>query len=300
MSTAIQDQTIQTTEEAWLAERKTGVTATDAPVIAGCRGSAYQLWAEKRGLIEPPDLADREWIRWGHLLEPVVLAEYAERTGREVIPWPAYTVARHPDRDWLICTPDAEQIDGGRRGALEVKTAGEYRSHDWDDEPPLAYQVQLQHQLAVLSLERGTLAVLIGGNRLRWFDAERNEPFIRTLLEVEEEFWFLCQSGRPPPVDGSEATARALAKLHPADTGESVILPEEAAQWDRDLQEVKAAIKDGEAAAAELENRIKAAIGDATYGILPDGSGRWSWKTQQRAEYTVKASSFRVLRRCKA
>ena len=53
-----------------------------------------------------------------------------------------------------------------------------------------------------------------------------------------------------------------------------------------------------EADKTALENRIKAAIGDNTYGLLPNG-GKYSWKTQQRKAYQVSASSRRVLLRLK-
>jgi len=43
------------------------------------------------------------------------------------------------------------------------------------------------------------------------------------------------------------------------------------------------------------QNKIKAEIGDATYGKR--GGVKFSWKTQARKEKVVKASEFRVLRR---
>jgi hypothetical protein len=49
------------------------------------------------------------------------------------------------------------------------------------------------------------------------------------------------------------------------------------------------------------ENALKAAIGDATMGVLADGSG-WSWKTQRRVDpprMEERVTEFRVLRRMK-
>ena len=43
------------------------------------------------------------------------------------------------------------------------------------------------------------------------------------------------------------------------------------------------------------ENVVKAALGTAELGVLPDGRS-FSWKTQSRKECVIKASTFRVLR----
>jgi hypothetical protein len=53
-----------------------------------------------------------------------------------------------------------------------------------------------------------------------------------------------------------------------------------------------------EAREAEIENRLKAAIGDATFGVA--GGQAFSWKTQERKGYTVQPSTCRVLRTIKS
>jgi predicted phage-related endonuclease len=102
----------------------------------------------------------------------------------------------------------------------------------------------------------------------------------------------------PPDVDGSASTAKVLAKLHPEDDGSEVFLPAEAADWTDEIEAAKEQIKTAEVMKQAAENRLKAAIGDATFGLLPDGS-RWSWKSQTRKSYVVEEATFRVLRRSK-
>jgi len=58
-------------------------------------------------------------------------------------------------------------------------------------------------------------------------------------------------------------------------------------------------IKAAEAEKKGIENQIKAALGDAVFGYLPDGGG-FSWKLQHRNSYTVEAADYRVLREIKA
>jgi predicted phage-related endonuclease len=64
--------------------RKTGIGSSDAPIIAGEVGSVVALWAEKSGLVSPPepDAPLAELFEWGHRLEPVVAKWYADTTGR--------------------------------------------------------------------------------------------------------------------------------------------------------------------------------------------------------------------------
>lgn len=289
------------TEDAWLERRQKGLGASDAPVVLGVspHKTPYQLWSEKVGLVEPPDLSDREWIEWGQHLEPLIAKVYGERSGRNIKVWPQYGLIQHATRDWMLCTPDATQEDGERdTGLLQIKTTGAFRAKEWEDEPPLYYQVQVQHELEVTGTQWATLAVLVGGQKLLWFDVERNEKFITAMVEAEEEFWRRVVEEDPPEVDESPDTSKLLFKLHPQDNGEAVALPPPAAIWDEELVTVKGQLKELESQRRLLENRIKAAIGDATWGVLQDGA-RYSYKTQT-TNYSAKEAStatFRILRK---
>jgi putative phage-type endonuclease len=284
---------------AWHAQRRQGIGASDAAAILGVHPyqSLIGLWGEKTGRIQPDDLSGNEAVRFGTLLEPIVLSELAERTGRQVTPWPQDQVVISEDHPWLRCTPDASQVDADRgQGLVEAKTANLFAGRDWSDEPPLHYQVQLQHQMAVTGDAWGTLCALIGGQRFVWFDCDRNQSFIDTLLEQEERFWWHVTHDTQPEAEGSVACTDALRRLYPDDNGEVIELPAEAAHWDGRLRAIKDAIKDLESEKRTLENQLKAAIGEATVGVLPDGS-EYSYRTQSRKEHVVAASTFRVLRR---
>lgn len=290
------------TEAAWLAARRLGVTATEAAVACGANPwkSRFTLWSEKVGLIEPPDISDKPAVRWGNRLQQAVAEGYAEETGREVITEPRFCIRRSADHDWMLASLDAWQGTPERPTAapLEIKTTGASHGKEWDDEPPLHYQIQLQHQLAVTGSDWGTLCCLIGGQKLKWFDCERNDKFIARMLEQEAAFWDLVQRQVPPEVDGSEATAEALKRLYPADNGESIMLPVEFANHDVRLCELKDQIKRLEEERRLIENQLKASIGEATIGILADGTC-YTHKLQTN-KYPAKEAheiSFRVLRR---
>jgi len=186
-------------------------------------------------------------------------------------------------------------------GVLQCKAVNAYQRDDWEDEPPLSYQVQLQHEMAVEGAQWGVLAALIGGQRFRWFRVERHATFVARLILCEQRFMRGVLAKERPPIDGSAACAELLRTLHPADQGTVVNLPDEAVEWDAQRQAACAEIKRLEAIRAEAENNIKAAIGDAEVGMLP-GLVSYSWKA---TTYTYKATSAReevrrVLRRREA
>jgi len=290
------------TREQWLEDRRSGIGASEAAAAIGVSPykSAIELWAEKCGLVDAPDLSGNEPVEFGVRLEPVILDAYASRSGRKVWPHEQNTIVRHRQHSWLSCTPDAWQLVEGVEddSLVQIKTAGAFVAEEWRDGPPLHYEVQCQHEMLVTDTKVNTIVVLIGGQKLRYFDLTRNEKFIAALVPKLEEFWRCVETRTPPAVDHSQACAKALFKLHPFDNGESVALPAEATEWDAELQDAKARAKELDAFITERENMFKASIGENTFGVLPDGH-RYSWKSQTRAEYTVPESTFRVLRRLK-
>lgn len=283
-----------TTREQWLAERKTGIGASDSAAILGVSPwrSPVEVWADKTGLAEPADAAS-EAAEWGLRLEPVIAQALAERTGRDVVCRPAFQVVRHPLLPWLFCTPDAEDTDGR---VVQIKTCSAYKASEWRDEPPLQYQVQVQHELEVLDRDEATLVVLIGGQTLRYFDVARNQPFIAALRMRLEAFWLCVQERRMPTIDSTLCTAQALARLHPQDNGESLFLDADAANLVAQWEAAKAAAKEAEDRKRLAENQLRAAIGDASFGVLPSGE-MLSMLTQTRKAHAVQESTYRVLRR---
>jgi len=288
--------------------RLTSIGASDAAAAIGANPwkSPFTLWAEKTGQAPEPDLSEKEAVQWGNILEPIIAATYSERTGRKVVHNESQVPTRHPDLPFLTATLDAIQVDeakpwGQAIGSLEIKTAGYHAGKAWDEEPPLMYQVQLQHQLAVTGMNWGTLCALIGGNKLRWFDQDRNERFIHWMIEQESLFWAHVIDRVPPEPDGSIATTDCLKLLYPHATLRKIVdLPREAVSVDEELQVIKIDLKHQTKERQRLENKMRAWIGDASAGVLPNGV-RYTWN-QQTAHHEAKGaydSTYRVLRRKK-
>lgn len=291
----------------WHEDRLTSIGASESPAVIGVSpfSSPIAVWARKTGryVEQESPVQVEERLRWGKVLEPVILAEYGERTGRARLRMhPQDQVVRHNDfpKMPMGCTPDAFDDDDEER-IIQIKTTSAWNAKEWDgDDPPLHVVVQVQHEMSVCEKSRATVLALIGGQRLRWFEIERNDAFI-DALEIKLMNWWetYVAADVEPPADASRLSVRTLERLHPDDSGDHVLLGEEFVDVDAMLVETKKTIKMLEKQREDLENRIKASIGAATFGVLPGGVA-YSWKTQDRKGYTVDDTKFRVLRRTKS
>jgi putative phage-type endonuclease len=292
------------TREEWLQARRSVIGASDT---AGVMYEGYfdqtpvTVWESK--LREPPEVSasKRKRFNVAKRLEPGMRSIFQDETGNRCWSLGDFTLCRHKELDWLGASLDGltEHPELGM-AVVELKDVGVHNRKEWEAaEPPLKFTIQINHQMAVTGLKHGFLLGLIGREPVIKH-VPRNERFVEAMLKHLETFWGFVQRRELPPIDASLATAQVLARLWPRDSGATVTLPAEAAQWDADLTKAKADKKDAEAREVAAANLLKAAIGEATYGDLP-GGGRYSWKeqtTQHKAREAFE-SSFRVLRRGK-
>ncbi len=307
------------TEPEWLEARKSGIGASEVASIFGCgyaNTSPITVWAGKIGgpQIEL-DAAALRRMRRGKKMEPIIASEFEDETGLVAVDpnFGGYAIFRSSETPWLFATLDRFTIHP-EHGPIPVELkAVRWQFHgEWDQEcePPLKFQVQCQSQMYATGTSRCYLVGLIGGDEPVIRLIERNQRFIDAMIVRLAEFWGYVERREMPPVDESEATRAILGMIYPSDTGAEISLPEEFVEMDRELLEIKDQIKTLETRKDGIENRIKAAIGDATKGVLPVGS--YTWKEQSRttidaellraelpdiAEQFSKTSSFRVLRR---
>jgi putative phage-type endonuclease len=287
-----------TTHAEWLEERGRGIGASEVGTILGINpyDSAFALWLRKTGQLPPQDESLPMWL--GHQMEPIIARRYEMETGRVLHDPGDYTITPHPDAPWLRATLDRQtEFDSGI-GPVELKAPGLHSASEWaDGGTPLQYAAQLQVQMAVTGATEGEIAAIVGNSAFYVTHHLRDDEFLADVLPVLEVFWKACKDRTPPAVDGSEATAKAIKRLHPLDNGETIVLPAEysgiIAKWDS----LKSARKTLQKEIDAVENQIKAAIADNTYGTV-DGF-TLSYKAQTRAAYTAPESTFRVLRKGK-
>ena len=276
--------------EDWLEYRKQGIGGSDVSVVCGISRykSPVELWMEKTNQLPPQEAGEAAY--WGAQLESLVRAEFTKRTGIEVS-----TVKRllqSEEYPFMLANLDGicEVPDVGTC-IFEAKTASAYKTSEWEDTIPDEYALQLAHYMAVTGYKGAYIAVLIGGNTFKWKFIERDEELISMLIELESAFWDHVQDCTPPPLDGSEASAKFLSKRFPDSVPKSQIeLPDTAAdllaQYDEACEQLEAVTEQKQRA----ENLLKEMLGDNEIGTSGSRIITWKSVSQERLDSkTLKA-----------
>lgn len=284
------------TRNQWLDVRKQGIGSSDAAAAVGLNPyqSALELWMVKTGRdanlpkVDPND--DTTPMYWGTLLEHIVAAHYAKRTGRKVRRINA--VLQHPDADkrWMLANIDREVMGDPDVSILECKTAGLNGARLWREGVPEYVQLQVQHQLAVTGKAAADVAVLICGQDLKIFRIRRDERLIANLIELERAFWQCVVEDQQPQADGSESAGQALRALYPQGNASSRDFSEDrtlSAAF-ADLVAIRHVIAQNERIEAELKQRLQQAMGDASKATFETGHVTWK-RSQDGTELNVPA-----------
>jgi len=286
----------------WLAVRRRGIGGSDVAGILGMSRftSPLGVYLDKLGEIE--DDGASEAAEWGNLLEPVIAAKFAREHPTDLDVRPSPGVLAHPDRPWQIVNVDrllAPDVDAEPDGVLEVKTANQWLAGDWDpdaEQIPAPALLQVHHEMAVTGATYAWLAALIGGQHFVQFRVDRDEEMVERLAELEGRFWHDHVLARvPPPIDGSTATSDLLGRLYDVEPEAIAVLdPAEFLPLRNAYREAKTAEKAAEEHATAIANQLKALLGPKEIGVL-DGQPVVTWKSINRAGYTVAPTTFRKL-----
>lgn len=265
----------------WLAARKLG--ASDAPTICGLNPykTRFQLWLEKTG--QGPGQEETEPMRWGKLLEPVIIAEFAERTGLKVER--CSEMFESGIYNFMTCTPDAFVWENGERGLLQVKNRSSWSAKDYESGIGDDAHVQVMHEMAVTGCSFAYVAALIGGNKLVWHRVAREPKLIELIVQRESEFWTLVLDRTAPAMEAGDSDA--VSTLYPtASESLHIILGTEKMELIRRYQEAKKASKLFDDEADKIQAQLKSDIGNAEGATV--GHYRLTWKNQSRTSFDSK------------
>ena len=289
MSAKIVTSTENLPYEDWLEYRKQGIGGSDAAVACGISRykSPVELWLEKTGQLPAQEAGEAAY--WGTQLEPLVRAEFTRRTGIEVTH--TMQLLQSVEHPFMLANLDGtcEHPDFGPC-IFEAKTASAYKAKEWDNSIPEEYLLQIQHYMAVTGYRGAYIAALIGGNTFRWKFVERDEALIAVMIHLEAEFWGYVQDGTPPPLDGSEASARLLAEQFPASIQSQITLPDTATDLLRQYDTACEQLEVLEGKKREAENLLKQMLGANETGTARGRVITWKNVTQERLDSkTLKA-----------
>lgn len=243
--------------------------------------SQLELWIEKTGrqtaALKNDLRGDSTLAFWPSVLEPIIAWRYSRSTGRKVRRFSREVSHASPDLSWMVARVEREVLDDEDVQLLVCRAVGASEVHRWQEGIPVSMRLQVMHLLAVTGEHAADLAVLLGGQQWQIHRIERDEASIAELIEGECQFCHYLDTDRPPPADGSFSAGKALARLYPQDSGARRDFRQQAGLLASylELKVVHQTLQAKQARAAELQQRLQQALGDATYGDFPHGSIRW-------------------------
>ena len=261
--------------------RRCGLWGQPVQVAGGTLdGKTGQLPAQEAG----------EAAYWGHQLEELVRTEFTKRTGIQVEH--RMELLRSDQHPFMQANLDGtcQQPDLGPC-VFEAKTVSAFNAGEWEDCIPDEYYLQVQHYMAVTGYQGAYVAALIGGNNFRWKLIHRDDELIEALIQLEADFWKHVQNETPPPLDGSNASAKFLTECFPSSLPRSTVeLPGQAAtliqQYDEACEQLKAITEQKQ----QAENLLKQMLGEHESGTTGDHIVTWKNITQERLDSkTLKA-----------
>ena len=161
--------------------------------------SEVRLWMEKTGrqdLLQPQQPQDESAAYWSRLLEPIVAAHYAQRTGRQIRR--TDTTLCHPRYPWMVATVKREVVASPEVQLLECLCVGMDAAPLWAEGVPAYIRLRVVHLLAVTGQRAADVVVLLGGQDLQIYRIERNEVEIARLIRAERVFWRGVELDRAP------------------------------------------------------------------------------------------------------
>jgi len=214
------------------------IGSSDIPIIIKTRNSrikksAYELWEEKTGRVEP--FQGNDFTTWGHELEPLLISAFIRQKYNAKIAYKfkvdyilhqewrdpekynpptffhSFTECKHPQFQWAIAHGDC--IYHNRKddtAILEAKTGGYYsrvkredfEGFDLDDHSstgvPPDILLQVQWQMLVYDIDFTYVLFLIDDNKFHIYEVPAIKKWFPLMLEKASRFLWHCQKDKPP------------------------------------------------------------------------------------------------------
>ena len=275
--------------------RRGSIGASDIGAIMNIspHKNAHDIFMQK---VYGTDEEDNEAIRIGNDCEPMLVTWAHEQIGADWTLGVDIKVAKTTEKGYNF--PHHANLDGllvkdDRRIGIEAKTSSMYQTfgEDGSDEIPDHIIMQCQWQIWTANLEKVAVPVLTAeeGLKRKLFWVERNDTLIDQAIMHAKQFWEenVVKKVAPAEVVPSLKTLKKVRR----EPESSVQLSEDLVREYLALEDIaKKAVKEKEVCKAKL----LATLGNAEAGVCDLGT--FTYFEQTRKEFTVKASTSRVLR----
>jgi len=198
--------------EEWLQARKL-IGGSDASALVGMNPykTNIDLWKEKTGRKQAPDISNDEFVRFGHEAEAHLRALFALDHPQYKVDYLENNMFLNDKYPFAHASLDGWLTDqDGRKGVLEIKTTNILQSmqrEKWADRIPDNYYCQVLWYLMVTEFD---FVVLKARLRSEWqgeirvtvrhyfIDRKEVEEDIAELRQAGEKFWKAIQEDRQP------------------------------------------------------------------------------------------------------
>jgi putative phage-type endonuclease len=265
-------------------ERQNYIGGSDAAAIIGLSKwkTPYEVWLEKTG--QGVEKEETLPMKVGSLMEDVVAKLWSQQYGKKL----KKSNKTLFSKQYPFIGANIDRIIVGEKSFLEVKTAGERFSKEWDEgKVPLAYLVQCLHYLYVTQFDYCYLCVLIGNKELKSYQIyyKDYQKQIEQIIQKEVEFWQkYVLTKTPPPViaeDSEILQQQFINEIKPQEQELDLSNDDEVQLLLENLEAYKQDKKKLEEQIAEIENKIKIKLGE--YQIARTSRYIIEWKVQERS-----------------
>lgn len=287
-------------EHAWLKSREHGVGGSDMSTILGLNKykTAYQLWMEKTGRVEPEDISDKWAVVKGNTLEKELRRRFRKLHPEWIITDGTDKQFILKDKPYMRASLDGIIQTPEGFGVLEIKTASHYRAADWHDgdgnlQAPVYYLTQIMYYMLVTDWKFAIIYADIDEGEPVEIRVERDEEDIQTINRAVDEFWRCVTDNTPPELVGTDVDM-AQTDLQPEGWEQSE--DSELEDLLNRISQYKTEETSAKKARTACENRVKALIGADREGfITPDWKAGYStihYKAQEakpaKAAYDIR------------
>jgi predicted phage-related endonuclease len=228
-------------------DRRTFIGGSDARIILGDdEANLIRLWREKRGEIEPEDLADNLVVQLGTVTEDLNRRWYQRNTGHAIKD--VQKRIQHPVNKWMAASLDGLVDPGG--AVFEAKFMLPWTFSE--EAAAEKHMAQLQHNMWVSNARSAVLSIITGGGKWVEVTLQADPLYQHLLITAEKKFWRCVQNGETPRLFGVEPPRPRLEAVRVVDMSASNSWAEFAAVYRR----TRPAFQEHEAAKADLKKLV--------------------------------------------
>lgn len=227
--------------------RTSFIGGSDARIIMGDdETTLIRLWREKRGELEPEDLANNLIVQLGTVTEHLNRHWYEKNTGQVVTG--VQRQVFHPVKRWMAAT-----LDGMVEATGAVFEAKFMLPWSFSEEGAAEkHMAQLQHNMWVVAARSAVLSIITGGGKWVEISIHADPLYQHLLITAEKKFWRCVQNGETPRLFGVEPPRPRLEAIRVVDMSASNSWAEFAAVYRR----TRPAFQEHEAAKADLKKLL--------------------------------------------